>query len=377
MTELHKLHSYERPPRLVSEKGSPARPAVSACSVQVLEAPKLNIVYRYPQLRHMHLVQDKHFSMMAQTMQSDLGTCQMLWEEPPSSSSGSTVTLLEDTTIEDSSNGLSTHNTGMPNPLMEKLKTKLTAWTWERERAGNFEERPRWIPLMKFDEHRRGRSSDHLSSPELPPGPPNTERHSGQSSAKHSTPQTPAVAETDEEDENPIELKIKSAAVDHTAEHSARHAPMKDDYLTVPLRRYSVPTSSSVPHQLSNLAAEDTHFQFHRDSIDLQRQRMRLREVEGNMNQHLMNARDSFVLAQAKFDVKYPRPLLSSSAIGFGRFGGLSPILDASPPAGSNWPSERTDSSSISPTVAKEEHSNCPICEVDRPRWFEERYRTW
>ena len=379
MTELRtrRDNMRGRHPQSVSGKAAPAGTAVSACSVRALESPPLDSLYPNSRPKHGKFDHTRDFTVTAQTIQSKFGTCQMMWEEPTCSSSGSTVAEEEEPSADDPcSDDLDSHILRLSNPLMENLKIKLTAWTWERDRAGDAEERAKWLPLMSMNDQRPGRSSGYCLYPESPHAPPNTERQSGQSSAKHSTPQTPIVEEVDSEEEAPFELKFRTHSASSPALHSARDLSMTGDYVTVPRRLYSMQVSQSIPHQSSSLTDDDMDLQSHRDSVDLSRHEICLQETKGQMNQHLMHARDSIVLAKVKFDAKRLRSLGNQSAI---CFGGPSPILDASPPTTrGGWLQEgRRAGPAPLITPSTEDHPNCSICEMERPRWYEKRYREW
>ncbi|RMY17739.1 hypothetical protein D0866_13378 [Hortaea werneckii] len=168
----------------------------------------------------------------------------------------------------------------------------------------------------------------------------------------------------------------------------------------------------------SNLTQEeDDSFRTHRDSVDIHHRRLN----EEKMNTHLQATRDSFLITKSKYDARprshhnpylplqqhqHPSSSLSSPThIQYSRFGGLSPILDASPPsseattkqsakavpisssASSKTPSgevpvkvtvlegEESSSEEDEPDSAAhpDEHVGCAICAVERPRWFEAR----
>ncbi|KAK0938551.1 hypothetical protein LTR29_009865 [Friedmanniomyces endolithicus] len=333
-------------------KAAPADPAITACSVRIAESPRLNTVYEHPGPQYgSRIVTGKGATKTAQTVSSGSSTYQMVWEEPvPSESSESDTTLIEPSEFPEDTDGdsLAGHGNRSPSP-MGKVKTKLAAWSWAREQQVEAEDseggsRP-VLSLMRVDtDRRRERSEDH------PYAPPNTEKHSASSSARHSGPQTPHEqpeviveeeedvqqaddeAEVDEEDDQPMELRFKSAF------HRIRSLsmPASTDYLTVPGRMLhstspSSPTAphappSGLPRAMSNLAAEEARFMSHRDSLDLNHHRI---EREARMNQLLMTTRDSFVLAKTKYEAKYPK---TAGGITYNRFGGLSTIPDASPP---------------------------------------------
>ncbi|KAI6836337.1 hypothetical protein KC340_g4926 [Hortaea werneckii] len=178
----------------------------------------------------------------------------------------------------------------------------------------------------------------------------------------------------------------------------------------------------SLSRHFSNLTQEEEdRFRTHRDSVDIHHRRL---NNEEKMNTHLQATRDSFLITKSKYDARprshnpylplqqhqHPSSSLSSPThIQYSRFGGLSPILDASPPssetattttkqsgkavpisssASSKTPSgevpvkvtvlEGEESSSeedepVESAAHPDEHVGCAICAVERPRWFEAR----
>ncbi|KAI7297408.1 hypothetical protein KC315_g18471 [Hortaea werneckii] len=174
----------------------------------------------------------------------------------------------------------------------------------------------------------------------------------------------------------------------------------------------------SFSRHFSNLTQEEEdRFKTHRDSVDIHHRRL---NNEEKMNTHLQATRDSFLITKSKYDARprshhnpylplqqHQHPLPSSPThIQYSRFGGLSPILDASPPSSeattkqsakavpissssaSKLPSgevpvkvtvlegEESSSEEDEPDSAAahpDEHVGCAICAVERPRWFEAR----
>ncbi|KAK5128272.1 hypothetical protein LTR85_002939 [Meristemomyces frigidus] len=411
MTDFQKLHRLN----LYPLKASPAECAVTACTVRAAEQPKVITVYQHPAARYKQDVSDKRPTQTIQTVCSGSSTYQMLWEEPPRSSSDSDMTLFEERVDvpdvnEPGGDGpedslLAHHISRTPSP-MRKARTKLAAWSWAKEQEqGEDDDSETPTSLMGFDEGVRHRLS-LLSSPtvdfEDPPAPPNTGKTSGASSARHSGPQSPYEEEettevdhpNDDDTENercededdadlPIELRFRSTL------SRVRSMPASTDYLTVPTpNSWSLPTSPSgaarVPRRLFNLAAEEEHFKSHRDSVDLYHRRERKEE---ELNKQLMATRDSFVLAKTKYDTKHPSAKTAGAGgppvIQYSRFGGLSPIMDASPPEsrvqvglqnmsrlGKEARRMKVEGEGEG-EVHPDEHVGCAIYEVERPRWFE------
>lgn len=376
-----------------SAKSGPAACAVTVCSVRAAEPLRVNTVYKHPGARYKMLDGDRAPTKVAQTVHSDSGTFQVLWIEPPPSSSNSDVTILDSTgypaelTVPD--NGVTILRT--PSP-MDKVKTKLAAWSWAREQGLETEHGgPNWIPLLSCDD----RISQSVSTDE-PFAPPNTERPSGASSAKHSAPHSPPLEAYDtpgvdeDEEDHPLELKVKASLSRPASILPPSLQKTQRDYLSLPIQKArSTPTSPGaskpvniISREPSNVSIESAHFKTHKDSlIFLQR-----RKEEGKMNQQLMNSRDSVILARSKFDSPYPRSVLDLKPAWTRD---LSPIPDASPPdvrvqANIKTMEKAMDAPERSGRRAQEkstdrahpdEHFGCPICEVERPRWFEANFK--
>ena len=371
-----------------SPKAGPAACAVTVCSVRAAESPRLNTVYENPGARYRMLDGDRKPTKMAQTVRSESGTFQVLWIEPAPSSSSSDVTLLDSTghpaeliVSEDDVTILRT-----PSP-MDKVKTKLAAWSWAREQGLETEHGgPNWIPLLSCDD----RLSQSVLTDE-PYAPPNTERPSGASSAKHSAPHSPPLEAydtpgADEEEDHPLELKVKASFPRPASTIPPSLRKTQGDYLSLPIQKSrSTPSSpgaskstKAISRELSSIPIEDSHFKTHKDSLVL----LQRRKDEGKMNQQLMNSRDSVILARSKFDSPYPKSVLDAKPA---RSRDLSPIPDASPPDARVQASlramekameapERRERKSKEKSVDRthpDEHVGCPICEVERPRWFE------
>ncbi|KAI7163519.1 hypothetical protein KC349_g1320 [Hortaea werneckii] len=174
----------------------------------------------------------------------------------------------------------------------------------------------------------------------------------------------------------------------------------------------------SFSRHFSNLTQEDDRFRTHRDSVDIHHRRL---NNEEKMTTHLQATRDSFLITKSKYDARprshnpylplqqqHQHPSLPSSPthIQYSRFGGLSPILDASPPSSeattttkqsgkavpissaSKTPSgevpvkvtvlegeESSEEDEPVDSAHPDEHVGCAICAVERPRWFEARHR--
>jgi hypothetical protein len=286
-----------------------------------------------------------------------------------------------------------------PSPLLERVKTKLTAWSWEMEKAQDADEQsaarfhPRALPFIQ------ARSRSPSEGLEVPSPPPNTERHSGQSSCRHSTQRTSAAEEEltvaerdalralgsgtpemedtdleDEEEEDEADLLIPQLKPKVDSLYQETNTKPGVSALDRPSMW---PPRTSCPA----LPAE-THFQSHRNSVELARDRRHTQEMAGKLNQSLMNVRDSFVITKSKLSGRYPvtspssssnlhrlkqHPPLQSPGLSL-RSQNLSPFLAMNSSAAAN-PVEPPRP--LPPTL--QEHGDCPICEVDRPEWIRAR----
>ncbi|KAK4891385.1 hypothetical protein LTR27_010039 [Elasticomyces elasticus] len=396
--------------RPYTAKALPADPAITACSVRVAEAPRLNTVYKHPGPQYVPATHDRKAMKTAQTVSCGSSTYQLVWEEPPSTQgSESDTTLIEDIDAdEEGSQGSMTAREQQENDEDSDSGSRLK------------------LPVMLVEAlDRRAESEDR------PYGPPNTEKPSASSSAKHSRTQTPRgikfalddeeddpeqaddddilnadkrvqeaedkhargsdeeevqeaddeaeADQDDDEEEQPVELRFKSAF------HKLRSLsmPSTTDFLTVAEQAQHNSSSpmgdragSSIPRLLSNLSAEDKRFTRHRDSLDLNHDRI---EREARMNQLLMTTQDSFVMAKLKYKSKYPH-----STGQFSRFGGLSPIADASPPdagrsigpAGMAQVAKRLEKAVEDPPKKHDGHIHWAGQHevVVRPKWYKAKY---
>lgn len=190
MTDCHRLKGRHKSPRLVAFKADAASPVITAISVRPAE--ECQIASMYQDGTKLPFESEAPSRRTAQAMQSDHGISKVVWEEL-SSSSDSDITVLTGTGIDYTIIDELAGDNASPSP-MERLKTKLRAWSWEREMSeASADNRSRFVPVLDAEERSHARqSSDYL---ENPLGPPNTVRHSGQSSTIHSDPQTPADSE--------------------------------------------------------------------------------------------------------------------------------------------------------------------------------------
>ncbi|KXL42676.1 hypothetical protein M433DRAFT_145774 [Acidomyces richmondensis BFW] len=409
MTEYCKIKGLVKLRPMCAAKASPAECAITACSVRPSEPAKLNTVYEHHTARYRNVDRDKRPTKTAQTVASNSTLYQMVWEEPPMTTSEDDVTLFEEPAnldITEQEDSLLANISRSPSP-MGKVKTKLTAWSWAKEPEEDDNAGPQFLPLLDLeDDHHLNRREISTPGLEEPPAPPNTEassaRNSGPSSARHSAPQTPYEegggdeedsviqystiedvdqdGDDDEPDENiPIELRFKASLSRSRSATMPTAMPSSSDYLNVSGVRPGAGT-----RQLSNLETYDEHFRNHRNSVDVYRRHLANDE---RMNPHLAATQDSFVLTKSKYESRFPKngggssTLKSFPTIQYSRFGGLSPILDASPP---DARSERgVEAMAKLARVMRNEieerersahpidHVGCPVCEVEWMKWFE------
>ncbi|KAI6877720.1 hypothetical protein KC360_g3254 [Hortaea werneckii] len=450
--------------RPLPAKAAPAGPALTATSVHPAEQPKINPIYQHPNARWRHDVYDsRRPTRTEQTVYSGGTMYHILWEEPPQSDTDSDTTLVVEESLETpqvveaDSDSILAHISRSPSP-MGKVRTKLAAWSWakEQEKLGMEDAE---------DEDEAGQAGGRAkATSHLMPAAGATLK-SGASSAQRSAPQTPFLECRDEGGQCGIRVKepdgfdpdtghsvesqgefLDADAVGQEGEEDAgldiglgslsdaadMHRLIKPalsrvrsatlppapatattptlDYLSFPATvsssRLPGPSllSSSILQQqqqqqhrslanpsfsrhFSNLTPEEEdRFKTHRDSVDIHHRRLN----EDKMTTHLQATRDSFLITKSN------------------RFGGLSPILDASPPSSEatttatttkqsakavpvSSASRRNPSGEVpvkvtvleseeseedeSDSAHPDEHVGCAICAVERPRWFEATHR--
>ncbi|TKA21950.1 hypothetical protein B0A50_08646 [Salinomyces thailandicus] len=407
MSDFQVIQSRARLRPFVSKAG-PADVALTSTSVRAAEQPKLNTVYEHPGLRWRHDVYDRKPVHTEQTIYSGSSTYQILWEEPQHSDSDSDVTLFEAAEVPqvvEPEDSIMAHVSRSPSP-MGKVRTKLAAWSWAREQEHE-DDVVHLLPALSGSRRLQGRSP---GGSEGPPAPPNTEK-SGTSSAQRSAPQTPyfnedegdvgmqetgedegdvgLFADTEEAGEPEGEMLIETRDPPEQSrwEPMARVRPASTpaamDYLSIAaLSRSMAPSpvqrlANPAGRHWSDLASENEHFKTHRDSLDVSHRRLN----DDKLSQQRRSSHDSTQLAKSKYDVRHPKAATAGPAIQYNRYGGLSPILDASPPDAKVQQGLKAMSNLAKESKAREEsphpdeHAGCAICEVERPRWFEANHR--
>lgn len=144
LTDFCRMKGRNRRQSFLSTKSSPARPAMTAISVRTADSPRVNTVYEHPKARYMPSPPSKRPVKTAQTFQSDLGLYRMIWEELPESSSGdSSSTMLEQRGARNAlvmPKNQYTDQCIAPTSIMERIQSKLTAWTCEKELSSEIPE---------------------------------------------------------------------------------------------------------------------------------------------------------------------------------------------------------------------------------------------
>ena len=313
----------------------------------------------------------------AQSVRSADGNFRALWEEASASDSSSDASVAEngDTTQATiSEHDATSESAATP---MERVKRKLAAWSWNRDDTEDDDEADNPTLRLQGFPGRRCPSGE-----EGMPAPPNTEYSSVAPSRRHSIPHGQSAA-----------LKLNTQP-----ESGQGRTPFVKSSPATPTIGYPSCEDSSISNlsrQMSASALQDPWFRTHRDSVALTHRR--LDDKRGAINAQLATTQDSVVLTRSRFE-KYPRSrVLTDAHTGKITFGGLSPIMDASPP------DPRTHYGSVqraSPAKASLEHARgstsresidalvvekpaessvevaghadkddgCPICQMERPR---------
>ncbi|KAI5204828.1 hypothetical protein E4T39_03398 [Aureobasidium subglaciale] len=232
---------------------------------------------------------------------------------------------------------------------LEAVKRKLSAMSHMRRSSSN--------------KHSKRQSPEPLSSPdEMPAAPPNTR---AASDTPKRSPRGPVVRHS----------------------HSGASSPKVSPMLTVRSEPQSPTQSTRVsPHLKPALkqrgpskpvATAKSHDRFvpnHRDSLELARHR--LAEEAATVDPQLVSTRDSIILAKQRWD-KYPKShAVFDAQPEQMQFGGLSPIMDASPPDPKAYWAGRREHLLKQKEVDwqreigghPENDHDCPICEVEKPR---------
>lgn len=302
----------------------------------------------------------------------------MLWEEPTNAIDGVPVIEEESDRLAAASedDGLQV-NVSRASLSLDQIRTRLAAWSWAREHDRD-DEYPHWIPLLAVDRS----ASSEITEGTL--APPNTERGSLACSTLHSNLHSPVLGEEDdgEEDDDPPSLEVKYKY------KVTLSGPQPVDYVSLPKAApHSLPISPlGTPYQdplHHHHHLDDDHFLLHRDSVELSRQQLN-GEAEAKMNPNLMTTSDSFLLTRSRYAGDHQSHLKSGLTLGssggtaaWHRMGGLPTI----PEANMKGLEGRRRASSAGPRKRAglwhpDEHSDCAIYEIERPRWFEGRHRS-
>ena len=211
--------------------------------------------------------------------------------------------------------------------------------------------------------HGKRRSVEPLSSPDdIPAPPPNTLATSdtlmqsyGGYSAKHSHPGSSSpVPGQMTVDPDEAQCPTQSARVSPHLKPALKHVGP------------STPAIAIITHDRSVAS--------HKDSLELVRHRFG--EEWPTVDPQLSCTRDSIVLAKQRWE-KYPRShAVVDNETGHIKYGGLSPIMDASPPDQKVYLAARREQLAKQKEIEwhreigghPENDHDCPICEVERPR---------
>lgn len=211
--------------------------------------------------------------------------------------------------------------------------------------------------------HSKRRSAEPLSSPDdIPAPPPNTlatsdallkifEGHPAKHSQSGSLSPVPGQMAVDSDE---LHCPAQSARVSPHLKPALKHVGP------------STPAVAIVTHERSVAS--------HKDSLELVRHRFG--EDWPTVDPQLSCTRDSIVLAKQRWE-KYPKShAVVDSETGHVKYGGLSPIIDASPPDHKTYLAARREQLAKQKEMEwhreigghPENDHDCPICEVERPR---------
>jgi hypothetical protein len=305
----------------------------------------------------------------------------------------------------------------LPSPLVERVKTKLTGWSWEMEKAEEEDDESPMQPYSRKHFASQGKPRSLSGGVHVPSPPPNTQHHSRQSSSRHSIPQSSDADEEytshgddlqsdghagtpedfgfdhedededEEKDDDEAELSMTELEQSTEQEHGEIDTISQAHRTSRPGMgppRSSCPAFASASRRFSNLTGEEAHFQAHRNSVDLARERKHMQDLAGKLNQSLMNARDSFVVTKSKLGTRPPVSSPSSSS-NLERLGQHTSSVEREPSMRvQNLSAFLAMNTSAAAKLAEppktvrhssEEHDDCPICETDRPEWTRSKHK--
>jgi hypothetical protein len=209
--------------------------------------------------------------------------------------------------------------------------------------------------------HSKRRSAEPLSSPDdIPAVPPNTLTTSD--AFKKDGEGYPA-RHTYTGGSSPV---IAQVVMDPNEPQSSTHSARVSPHLKPALKH--VGPSSPVA-----IITYDRSVPSHKDSLELVRHRFG--EEWPIVDPQLSCTRDSIVLTKQRWE-KYPRShAVVDDETGHVKYGGLSPIMDASPPDKTYWAARREQLAKQKEMEWQREigghpsnDHDCPICEVEKPR---------
>lgn len=271
----------------------------------------------------------------------------------------------ESVEVSDQSSGPSSESSSVVgDKSLDKVRNKLVAWSWAREQNNAQDHDDFTKPHWKNKQIKGGLSQKNPDERlDNPPAPPNTRKASEATSGGHSTSHFSSlnVSGTSSPFHNPISLAVTPEEVSHDVSPS----DLKPGHTSAgPL---PPPSGSNLSRQL-----KDAFSKAHRDSLDLAHERLES-DKHGKPNQSLMTTRDSMIISKQRLE-RYPKSQITvDPRSGVTKMGGLSPILDASPPDVRSQQmalQHKRHAERKTPEIGghPENDEDCSICEVERPR---------
>lgn len=311
--------------------------------------------------RGLPTIDEKQPILTTQTIISQSGCYDMTWEEQASASSSESLEPLSIASGRRKSGAIKQLHSAGPDSPMERVKSKLAAWSRSKEKnAWRFS----WQGSARAT---ADTSPDAAPSDEETRVPPNTRKSSAAVSRSRSRGDT---SQGYTRSYSPFTMEEEEDEDTDSPHSSARTSPL-------PIAFHSL-ARGNAHHSLS---ARDRFLATHRDSVELAQQRL-LQPSDPDSHEIpslQLPSRDSIVIAQRRFE-KYPKsPVILDPQTGQIKFGGLSPIMDASPPdprahfaAFERQKLRREREGGVRETAEVGGHAandhECPICAIERPR---------
>ncbi|KAK5141995.1 hypothetical protein LTR04_002371 [Oleoguttula sp. CCFEE 6159] len=220
---------------------------------------------------------------------------------------------------------------------IEKVNTKLVAWSWaggqgQDNNEDEDDDEDTGPGLFGFetkyydDDTWTPTAGISFANDELP-APPNSERPSHSSSRTQSRPPSEASPE------ETFRPQRSSTYFDRAPASTLLSVPGRADHVVDAIACKRTPLS--LARQLSNLPPTQARFTGHRDSVAVTRLRVTQLGAGGGAASDFQNARDSIAVTKARLQ-RTPTPHLAAPRLSprpqHVAFGALSPIPDGSPP---------------------------------------------